>query len=104
MEEMNRSQNPLIWCLVGAAAGAATALLLAPRPGKQTRAKLAKGWRDTLDTAGDLTNELTEKARSVANKAASLAQRAARVAETASDAALETADSFERQAERVSRR
>ena len=69
MDEMNRSRSALGWCLLGAAAGAAAGLLLAPRAGKQTRAKLAKGWRDTLDSAGELTDELTDKARGVANKA-----------------------------------
>lgn len=104
MEDMERSGTAFGWCLLGFVAGAGTALLLAPRAGKQTRAKLAKGWRDTLDTAGELTDDLSERARSVVHKATSLAQRAAKVADSASNAARETAEAFEAQAERTSRR
>jgi gas vesicle protein len=105
MEEMDRTRSALGWCLFGAVAGAATALLLAPHSGKQTRAKLAQGFRDTLDSAGELTDDLTDRARGAANKAAvSLTQRAAKVADTASNAARDTAVNLERHAERLSSR
>jgi gas vesicle protein len=105
MEDLNgRSGRPLAWCLFGAAAGAVAGLLLAPRTGKQTRAKLAKGWRSTLDSAGELTDDLTEKARGVATKAASLAQRAVAAADTASESLRGAADVFDSKAERLSRR
>jgi gas vesicle protein len=106
MENYDRSggsASALAWCLFGAAAGAVAGLLLAPRTGKQTRAKLAQGWRDTLDSAGELTDELTQRARDVASRAAALAQRAVAAADTTSEALNDMADSLDRGPQRVSR-
>ena len=47
------------WFFLGAVAGAAAALLLAPKSGKLLRKDLKKGYDDALDTASDWA----EKAR-----------------------------------------
>jgi gas vesicle protein len=72
----------LVWFLVGAAAGAAVALLYAPQSGDRTRRligrKLADG-REALEEQGsdllDKSRELFEKGRKVADDAAELFER-----------------------------
>ena len=72
----------LVWFLVGAAAGAAVALLYAPQTGDKTRRmlgrKLADG-REALEEQGsellDKSRELFEKGRKVADDAAELFER-----------------------------
>ena len=47
--------------LVGLGAGALTALLLAPRTGKQTRKLLRRKYEDTMDTLNEHADDLRER-------------------------------------------
>ena len=72
----------MVWFLIGAAAGAAVALLYAPQTGDKTRRmlgrKLADG-REALEEQGsdllDKSRELFEKGRKVADDAAELFEK-----------------------------
>lgn len=64
-----RSSTPVAMMLVGMAAGAAGALLLAPRSGKETREKI-KGVTDNWqDHALTTTDKVSEKIKQGINKA-----------------------------------
>jgi gas vesicle protein len=49
--------------LLGAAVGAGVALLTAPRSGRKTRKKIARGAEDLRDRATDRWDELAEEVR-----------------------------------------
>jgi len=59
--------------LVGLGAGALTALLLAPRSGKQTRKMLRRRYEDTKDTLNQQAEELRERGSDWIDKARDLA-------------------------------
>jgi gas vesicle protein len=67
--------------LIGIGAGALTALLLAPKSGKQFRRDLKRGYDDARDTiqdwaeeAKDRVGDVTERVRDVAGRGADLAE------------------------------
>jgi gas vesicle protein len=68
--------------LVGLGAGALTALLLAPRTGRQTRKLLRRKYEDTMDTLNERTEDLRERGSVWFDRAK---QFAGNVGETASD-------------------
>jgi len=72
----------IAWFLVGAAAGAAVALLYAPQSGKATRKMLAKkteesreGLMDSGKDALDRGKELFDRGRELADEAADIFER-----------------------------
>ncbi len=76
------SGSSLVWFLAGAAAGAAVALLYAPKTGKETRKMLHKTSRDgreAVESSGkelmDRGKELYERGRKIADEAAELFER-----------------------------
>jgi len=57
---MNKNQKPLLSFIIGAAAGAAAGLLLAPSTGKETRKKLA-------DEATSLKDKVEKEVKSASD-------------------------------------
>ena len=55
--------------LVGAFTGAATAVLLAPRSGRETREYLGERWRDAADRSRQFSGEAVEKGKAALNDA-----------------------------------
>lgn len=68
--------------LVGLGAGALTALLLAPRTGRQTRKLLRRKYEDTMDTLNDHADDLRERSSEWIGRAKEFAGN---VSDTASD-------------------
>lgn len=78
----------LVWFLLGAAAGAAVALLYAPQSGDRTRRMLSRKVREGREVLADRgrdlfekSEELFEKGRRVADDAADLFERGKRMVE-----------------------
>lgn len=76
------SGSSISWFLVGAAAGAALALLYAPKTGKDTRKllhKTTREGRDAVESSGkelmDRGKELYDRGRKIADEAAELFER-----------------------------
>jgi gas vesicle protein len=61
--------------LVGALTGAAAAVLLAPRSGRETREMLGERWRDTADRGRHLRDEALEKSRGALDEASGYVDR-----------------------------
>jgi gas vesicle protein len=103
------------WFLVGSAAGACAALLLAPATGKRTRELLARKLRDTRESVTDFTDDVAEttrhiaddvadKTRHIAERAGRISDKAARLAGGASAAARDVVDSLDVRTERMAKR
>ena len=76
------SGSSVAWFLAGAAAGAAVALLYAPKTGKDTRKflhKTTREGRDAVESSGkelmDRGKELYDRGRKIADEAAELFER-----------------------------
>ena len=65
---MKNASRILLSFIVGALAGAATGILLAPDEGKVTRKKIKDSLNDLTDKAKDTYNDLSEKAKKTFHK------------------------------------
>ena len=63
----------ITFLLIGLGAGAAVALLLAPKPGKQLRKDLRRSYEDTVDRIQDLTDEARERVKDVVERGGDIA-------------------------------
>jgi gas vesicle protein len=61
--------------LVGALTGAAAAVLLAPRSGRETREMLGDRWRDAAERGRHLSEQAVERSRSALDEASSYVDR-----------------------------
>ena len=61
--------------LVGALTGAATAVLLAPRSGRETREILGDKWRDAADKGRNFGEEAAQKSREALDEASGYVDR-----------------------------
>ena len=59
---MGKNSGFLLGALIGGSAAAITALLLAPKSGKELRARLAKQLDDVLDSTADYNDQVVDKA------------------------------------------
>ncbi|HZR28688.1 MAG TPA: YtxH domain-containing protein [Terriglobales bacterium] len=71
--------------LIGLGAGALTALLLAPRSGRQTRRMLRRKYEDAIDTFNERTDEWRERGAGWAETARGWVGTAKDIAENASE-------------------
>ena len=76
----------LAWFLTGAALGAATALLLAPRTGDETREYLRKRASDGREQLGRSGREALDRGRELYDRGKELADDAAEIFEKGRDA------------------
>jgi gas vesicle protein len=79
--EGNGVGTAVTFLLIGLGAGALTALLLAPKTGKQLRRDLKRGYEDARDTLEDWTEEAKDRVRDVTERARDVADRGAVLAE-----------------------
>ena len=94
MEHNNGYARTLGWFLAGSAAGAFTALLLAPATGKRTRERLARRVRDTKESVTDFTDDIADKTRHIAERAGRISDKAVHLAGGASAAARQVVGSL----------
>ncbi len=84
-EVSSRSQfgTAMAFFLIGASAGAITALLLTPKNGRQMRRSLARGYEDVKDSLGDWKSDLSDFAD---DRVGNVRERATSFAKDAKDA------------------
>ncbi len=63
----------ITFLLIGLGVGAAAALLLAPKPGRQLRRDLRRSYDDVLETASDWTGEMKDRLDDVVKKSGDFA-------------------------------
>jgi gas vesicle protein len=66
--EMNRINDSVLTFCLGAAAGAAVALLVAPQSGQETRQALRRGADDLVVRGGETVEHVARRAREVSEK------------------------------------
>jgi YtxH-like protein len=64
----------ITFLLIGLGAGAAVALLLAPKPGRQLRKDLRRGYDEAVDRIQDLTGEARERIEEVLERGGDIAE------------------------------
>ena len=72
--DRNAVGTAVTFFLIGVGAGALTALMLAPKTGKQFRRDLKRGLDDAKDTMQDWTEEAKDRVRDVAERGVNLAE------------------------------
>jgi gas vesicle protein len=71
----NGASGVILSFLVGALTGAAVAVLLAPRSGRETREILGERWRDAADRSRHLGEQAVQKSREVVDEASGYVDR-----------------------------
>ena len=71
----NGASGVILSFLVGALTGAAVAVLLAPRSGRETREILGERWRDAADRSRQLGEQAAQKGREVVDEASGYVER-----------------------------
>ncbi len=66
--EDNHIGTAITFLLIGLGAGALAGLLLAPKPGKQLRRDLKRGYEDAKDTVGDWADEAKDRVREAGDR------------------------------------
>jgi len=82
--------------LIGIGAGALTALLLAPKSGKQFRRDLKRGYDDARDTIQDWAEEAKDRVNDAKGRVRDVAERGADLAEELRDTAREKVEPLRR--------
>ena len=75
------SVPPITFLLIGLGAGALWGLMFAPKPGKQFRRDLQRGYEDAKDNFGDWADEAKDRVREVSDRVRDAASRGADFAE-----------------------
>jgi len=90
--------------LIGLGAGALTALLLAPKSGKQLRRDLKRGYEDARDAVGEWADQAAEKVKDTVRDAGERVRDAAsRGAEMAEELGSDVRDSVREKVEPLRR-
>jgi len=71
--DRNSVGTAITFLLVGIGAGALVALLLAPKPGKQLRKDLRRGYKDAVDTIQDLKEEAIDRVEDALDRGSEIA-------------------------------
>jgi gas vesicle protein len=82
--------------LIGLGAGALTALLLAPKTGKQLRRDLKRGFDDAKDAVEDWADEAKDRTREASDRIRDAAKRGVSLAEELRDSAREKVEPLRR--------
>ncbi len=72
--ERGRFATALMFLLIGFGAGAAVALLFAPRSGKELRRDLRRKYEDAIDAVEDFTDEAKGRVDEVLERGAEIAE------------------------------
>jgi gas vesicle protein len=94
--EGNNLGTAVTFFLIGLGAGALAALALAPKPGKQFRRDLKRGYDDAKETLQDWTEEAKDRARDAKDRVRDVAERSADLAGDLRDAAREKVEPLRR--------
>jgi gas vesicle protein len=68
------SGTAVAFLLIGLGVGAALALLLAPKTGRQLRRDLRRSYGDAMETVSDWTDEARDRIKDVVEKGAEIAE------------------------------
>jgi len=94
--EGNNVGTAVTFLLIGIGAGALTALLLAPKTGKQFRRDLKRGYEDARGTLQDWAEEAKDRAQDATERVRDVAERGADLAEELRDTAREKVEPLRR--------
>ena len=73
-ENSSNIGTAITFLLIGLGAGAFVGLLFAPKPGKQFRRDLQRGYEDAKDNFGDWADEAKERVRDAASRGVDFAE------------------------------
>jgi gas vesicle protein len=73
--------SAITFMIIGIGIGALTALILAPKTGKQLRRDLRRGYEDARDSIQDWSEEAKDRVREVKERVRDVAERGASLAE-----------------------
>jgi gas vesicle protein len=71
--DRNSVGTAITFLLVGIGAGALVALLLAPKPGKQLRKDLRRGYKDAVDSIQDLKEQAIDRVEDALDRGSEIA-------------------------------
>jgi gas vesicle protein len=86
-ENSSNIGTAVTFLLIGLGAGALMGLMFAPKPGKQFRRDLQRGYEDAKDNFGDWADEAKDRVREVSDRVRDAASRGAELAEELRDRA-----------------
>jgi gas vesicle protein len=92
----SRIGTAVTFFLIGLGAGALTALVLAPKTGKQFRRDLKRGYEDAKDTVQDWTEEAKDRVHDARERVRDVAERGADLASDLRDTAREKVEPLRR--------
>jgi len=75
----------ITFLLIGLGVGAMTALMLAPKTGKQFRRDLQRGYDDARETLGDWADDAKDAVRDASERAREMAKKGADLADDLAD-------------------
>src|SRR5947209_5495688 len=81
LESSSNVGTAITFLLIGLGAGALAGLLLAPKPGKQLRRDLKRGYEGARETIDDWTDEAKDRMRDVKDRVRDVASRGVDIAE-----------------------
>lgn len=94
--EDSRVGTAITFLLIGLGAGALTALLLAPKTGKQLRRDLKRGFDEAKDTVEDWADEAKDRTREARDRVRDMAKRGVSLADDLADTAREKVEPLRR--------
>ena len=74
-DDVGGASGVILSFLVGALTGAAAAVLLAPRSGRETREMIGEKWRETADRSRALGEEAVQRSREALDDASGYVER-----------------------------
>lgn len=74
MNEQKRSKDLMIGAVVGSVLGAVTALLLAPKSGRELRSDIAEGYQQVSEKTHRLAENVAEKSKLIASTVSDTSQ------------------------------
>jgi gas vesicle protein len=93
----------ITFLLIGLGAGALAGLLLAPKPGKQLRRDIKRGYDDAKDTLGDWADEAKDRVRDAGDRVREASERVRDVASRGVEMAGDLRDSAREKVEPLRR-
>ncbi|MEK8126431.1 YtxH domain-containing protein [Paenibacillus filicis] len=78
MSSENKGKEFLVGAVVGSVLGAITALLLAPKSGRELRSDIAEGYQQASEKTQQVASEVTEKTKQLASEVSSRTSTAAK--------------------------
>lgn len=77
MTEPKRNKDLMVGAVVGSVLGAVTALLLAPKSGRELRADIAEGYQQVSEKTQRIAGDIAEKSKQIASAVSETSQATA---------------------------